>query len=87
MQINQFFVVGQTGLTGKELGSFVTLQGSGAEPELGAHGLLFGQFLQGWSWSQSQIFDHGAELGANFEKFREPEQLSLLVQLPIPVTP
>jgi len=28
-------------------------QGSGAEPELGAGSLLFGQFLQGRSWSQS----------------------------------
>ena len=35
--------------------------------------------------SQSQIFHHGAEMGADFEKFREPEpeRLSLLVQLPI----
>jgi len=35
---------------------------------------------------ESQFFDHGTELGANFEKFREPEveQLSLLAQLPIP---
>jgi len=28
-------------------------QGSGAEPELGAQSLLFAQFLQGWSWSQT----------------------------------
>jgi len=26
----------------------------GAEPELGACSLLFGHFLQGWSWSQSR---------------------------------
>jgi len=37
--------------------------------------------------NQSQISDHRAELGPNFEKFREPEpeRLSLLVQLRIPV--